>query len=39
MSDEEAIEYLSELRQIGKWSAEMICCLHSIDQIFGPYKI
>ena len=24
MSDEEAIEYLSELRQIGKWSAEMI---------------
>ena len=24
MTDEEAIEYLSELRQIGKWSAEMI---------------
>ena len=24
MSDEEAIEYLSTLRQIGKWSAEMI---------------
>ncbi|MDC0449403.1 DNA-3-methyladenine glycosylase 2 family protein [Pelagibacteraceae bacterium] len=24
MSDEEAVEYLSELRQIGKWSAEMI---------------
>ena len=24
MNDEEAIEYLSELRQIGKWSAEMI---------------
>ena len=24
MSDEEAIEYLSKLRQIGKWSAEMI---------------
>ena len=24
MSDEEAIEYLSSLRQIGKWSAEMI---------------
>ena len=24
MSDEEAIEYLSDLRQIGKWSAEMI---------------
>ena len=24
MSDEQAIEYLSELRQIGKWSAEMI---------------
>jgi DNA-3-methyladenine glycosylase II len=24
MSDEEAIIYLSELRQIGRWSAEMI---------------
>ena len=24
MSDEEAIEYLSELRQIGRWSSEMI---------------
>ena len=24
MSDEEAIEYLSELRQVGRWSAEMI---------------
>ena len=24
MNDEEAIEYLSELRQIGRWSAEMI---------------
>jgi DNA-3-methyladenine glycosylase II len=24
MSDEEAINYLSELRQIGRWSAEMI---------------
>ena len=24
MNDEEAIEYLSNLRQIGKWSAEMI---------------
>ncbi len=24
MTDEEAIEYLSGLRQIGKWSAEMI---------------
>jgi len=24
MSDEEAIEYLSELKQIGRWSAEMI---------------
>ncbi|MFL2882691.1 MAG: DNA-3-methyladenine glycosylase family protein [Pelagibacteraceae bacterium] len=24
MSDEQAIEYLSELRQIGRWSAEMI---------------
>ena len=24
MSDEEAIEYLSGLRQIGRWSAEMI---------------
>ena len=24
MTDEEAIEYLSDLRQIGRWSAEMI---------------
>ena len=24
MSDEEAIEYLSNLRQIGRWSAEMV---------------
>ena len=24
MNDEEAIEYLSNLRQIGRWSAEMI---------------
>jgi DNA-3-methyladenine glycosylase II len=24
MTDEEAIEYLSELKQIGRWSAEMI---------------
>ena len=24
MTDEEAIEYLSELRQVGRWSAEMI---------------
>ena len=24
MNDEEAIEYLSSLRQIGRWSAEMI---------------
>ena len=24
MNDEEAIEYLSKLRQIGRWSAEMI---------------
>ena len=24
MNDEEAIEYLSQLRQIGRWSAEMI---------------
>ena len=24
MSDEEAIQYLSELKQIGRWSAEMI---------------
>ena len=24
MSDEEAIEYLSNLREIGRWSAEMI---------------
>ena len=27
MSDEEAIEYLSNLRQIGRWSAEMILLL------------
>ena len=33
MSDEEAIEYLSRLRQIGKWSAEMILTfLHSIGK-------
>ena len=24
MTDEEAIEYLSDLKQIGRWSAEMI---------------
>ena len=24
MNDEEAVEYLSQLRQIGRWSAEMI---------------
>ena len=28
MSDEEAINYLSQLRQIGRWSAEMILLLH-----------
>ena len=30
MSDEEAIIYLSELRQIGRWSAEMILLLSLI---------
>ena len=39
MNDEEAIEYLSELRQIGRWSAEMIFYLLLIDLIFGQFKI
>ena len=39
MTDEEAIEYLSDLRQIGRWSAEMILLLPLIDQIFGLCKI
>ena len=30
MSDEEAINYLSQLRQIGRWSAEMILLLSLI---------
>ena len=30
MSDEEAISYLSQLRQIGRWSAEMILLLSLI---------
>ena len=38
MSDEEAIEYLSNLRQIGRWSAEMIFYLPLIDLIFGPLQ-
>ena len=28
MNDEEAIEYLSNLRQIGRWSAEMILLIY-----------
>ena len=28
MSDEEAINYLSQLRQIGRWSAEMLSLIH-----------
>ena len=28
MNDEEAIEYLSTLRQIGRWSAEMLSLIH-----------
>ena len=39
MTDEEAIEYLSNLRQIGRWSAEMILLLLLIGQIFGHYRI
>ena len=39
MNDEEAIIYLSNLRQIGRWSAEMILLLLLIDQTFGLYKI
>ena len=35
MNDEEAIIYLSNLRQIGRWSAEMILLLLLIDQTFG----
>ena len=32
MNDEEAIEYLSSLRQIGRWSAEMILLFTFNDQ-------
>ena len=39
MNDEEAIEYLSNLRQIGRWSAEMILLFTLIDLIYGLYKI
>ena len=39
MNDDDAISYLSELRQIGKWSAEMILFLLLTGQIFGQYKI
>ena len=38
MTDEEAIEYLSELRQIGRWSAEMILLFTLIDQTYGHFK-
>ena len=39
MNDEEAINYLSSLKQIGRWSAEMILFLLIIDLIFGQFKI
>ena len=39
MSDEEAIEYLSGLRQIGRWSAEMILLFTFNILTFGLYKI
>ena len=38
MNDEEAIEYLSNLRQIGRWSAEMILLFTFNNLIFGRYK-
>ena len=39
MTDEEAINYLSSLRQIGRWSAEMVLIFFITDQIYGQYKI
>ena len=39
MDDEEAIQYLSNLRQIGRWSAEMILLLHITGLTFGLRKI
>ena len=38
MNDEEAILYLSELRQIGRWSRNDFT-IYLIDQIFGRYRI
>ena len=35
MSDEEAINYLSKLRQIGRWSAEMILLFTYNRRMFG----
>ena len=32
MSDEEAIVYLSNLRQIGRWSAEMILLFIAVGE-------
>ena len=40
MTDEEAIIYLSTLRQIGRWSAEMILLFtYNRSDIFGLFKI
>ena len=39
MTDEEAINYLSSLRQIGRWSSEMVLIFFITDQIFGQYRI
>ena len=39
MSDEEAIIYLSNLRQVGRWSAEMILPLLTIGPTFGLFRI
>ena len=39
MSDEEAIVYLSNLRQIGRWSAEMILLFTFNRSTFGLFRI
>ena len=38
MTDEEAIEYLSNLRQIGRWSAEMILLFTYIRSDIWPVQ-
>src|SRR6056300_16810 len=38
MSDEDAILYLSQLRQIGRWSAEMILLFTYNRSNFGPFQ-